>query len=300
MNNFSTNELKKIIKNAQFYGSENSFSKISTLNEADPNSIIWISPKKENKESLINNSKANVIVCDIDVDESLIDTQKTIIKVQDPRLTFLRICKNYFEEKEIPSIHNSAIISKNAVIGKNVSIGPNTCIENVIIGDNTIIHGNCYIYSKTTIGNNVVIQANTVIGSDGFGYEKNEDGVWEKFPHLGGVVIEDFVEIGSNASIDKGTIGNTIIKKGAKIDNLVHIAHNVEIGENSMIIANAMIGGSTIIQNNVWVAPSSAIREGICIGNNSLVGLGAVVTKNIPENQIWIGNPAKELVKKNE
>ena len=120
---------------------------------------------------------------------------------------------------------------------------------------------------------------------------------FEKFPHIGGVVIEDDVEIGANACIDKGTLGDTIIRKGSKLDNFVHIAHNVTIGQHTAVIAHAMIGGSTVIGNYSWIAPSVVIRDGLNIGNNVLVGLGAVVTKNIPDNETWAGIPAMHLDK---
>jgi UDP-3-O-[3-hydroxymyristoyl] glucosamine N-acyltransferase len=151
------------------------------------------------------------------------------------------------------------------------------------------------VFDHTIIGNNVIIQHNNTIGSDGFGYSKNENGELERFPHIGGVIIEDFVEIGSNTCIDKGTLGNTVIKKGTKIDNLVHIAHNVEIGENCYIVANAMIGGSTKIARNTWVSPSTSLRDGIEIGEGSTLGMGAVLVKNQPAKSVWAGNPAKDL-----
>jgi len=116
---------------------------------------------------------------------------------------------------------------------------------------------------------------------------------------VGGVIIEDNVDIGANTCIDRGTLGHTYIKEGAKIDNLVHIAHNVIIGRNTTVIANAMIGGSTIIGDNVWIAPSSTLRDGITIGNSSTVGLAALVTKTIPENEVWAGFPAK-LIRVND
>src|SRR5690606_230154 len=123
---------------------------------------------------------------------------------------------------------------------------------------------------------NVTINAGTVIGAEGFGYQRNENGEFEKFPHIGGVIINDNVDVGSNTSIDRGALGNTIIGEGAKIDNLVHIAHNVKVGKHAAVIAHAMIGGSSVIGDYSWVAPNSAIRDQISIGNRVTVGLGAV------------------------
>ncbi len=195
-------------------------------------------------------------------------------------------------------IHPTAIIHPEAIISEKIFVGPNTVIGKCVIGDETIIYGNCYIFDNTTIGKNVTIMPNTTIGGTGYGYEKNEENEFELFPHIGGVQIENNVDIGANTCIDRGTLGNTIIGSGSKIDNLVHIAHNVAIGKNCAIIAHSMIGGSTIINDNSWVAPSSCLRDGISIGKNSIVGLGAVVVKTIPENETWIGNPAKKIERK--
>jgi len=117
----------------------------------------------------------------------------------------------------------------------------------------------------------------------------------ERFPHIGGVQIEDDVEIGANTCIDRGTLGNTRIRKGAKIDNLVHIAHNVDVGENTAIIANAMIAGSTKIGANTWIAPSACLRDAINIGKDATVGLAALVTKDIPDGELWAGFPARKI-----
>jgi len=271
------------------------FTNVKPINDANFESLVWVAPNKTNKEEIIKLTKSNFIICDQSINFQAVTLEKSYIIVENPRLTFLRIVKHLFTEKKIAQIHETAVIHPEACIGNQVSIGPNTYIGKSLIKDNTEIHGNCYIYDNVFIGTNVVIQANTTIGSEGFGYQKNENDQWEKFPHIGGVIIEDKVEIGANSTIDRGTLGNTIIKKNVKIDNLVHIGHNVEIGENSVIIANSMIGGSTIIGSNVWIAPSSSLRDGLDIGNSAFVGLGAVVTKNIPNNEVWVGNPARKL-----
>lgn len=132
-----------------------------------------------------------------------------------------------------------------------------------------------------------------MIGADGFGYQRNESGELEKFPHLGGVVIEDNVEIGSNTCIDRGTLGDTIIREGSKIDNLVHIAHNVIVGRHAIVIAHSMVGGSVRIGDYAWVSPSACLRDVISIGDRSTVGLGAVVVKDVPDGGTVMGTPAR-------
>lgn len=273
------------------------FDKVLPINQADKFSLSWLKPTADNPEEIIAASKSRIILCALEKDIHPADN-KVLIQVDNPRLIYLRIVKGLFVQKTVYGIHPSAIINREAVISDKVYIGPNTVIEKCIIGDNVIIHGNCFLFDKVTIGNNVTIMPNTTIGGVGFGYERNEVGEFEFFPHLGGVIIEDNVDIGANTAIDRGTLANTVIGSGTKIDNLVHISHNVTIGKNCAIIAHAMIGGSTIIGDDSWVAPTTSIRDGLHIGKNTVIGLGAVVLKNIPDNEIWFGNPAASKLKK--
>ncbi len=296
MRNYSIEDVNVILGEYKLIGSNFEFCRVSKLENADNISLIWISPNKTDFQSIINATAAKAIICSLEIENVVtVPVGKSVILVENPRLVFLRICAELFSPKMDYGIHENTVIHPNAKISDKVYIGPNCYIGASIILEDSIIMGNCYIADKVEIGRNVSIGANCTIGLDGFGYQKNERNQWEKFPHLGGVIIEDHVEIGSNTCIDKGTLGNTLIKYGSKIDNLVHISHNVEIGQGAMIIANAMIGGSTIVEENVWVAPSVSVRDGIQIGKDSLIGLGAVVTKNIPDGEIWVGNPAKNI-----
>ena len=145
------------------------------------------------------------------------------------------------------------------------------------------------------IGNNCLIHSGVVIGVDGFGYEKDENGDYFKMAHIGGVTIGNDVEIGTNTCIDRGTLGSTIIEDNVKIDNLVHVAHNVQVKRNSMLIAQSMVGGITVVEENSWIAPGALLMNGIKIGENTTVGLGAVVTKNVDNNDVVAGVPAKSL-----
>jgi UDP-3-O-[3-hydroxymyristoyl] glucosamine N-acyltransferase len=259
---------------------------------------VWISPTKTDKQELLKQTAAGVIICDNSLNFENLSENKCCIVVENPKLEFLRIVNQLFVFKNEPSIHPAAIIDKEAKIGNNVNIGAYTVVGKCIIGDNTFIESNCRIFDNVSIGNNVNIHPGVVIGSDGFGYTRQANGESERFPHIGGVVIEDNVDIGANTCIDRGALGNTIIRQGVKIDNLVHIAHNVVIEKDAYIIANAMIGGSTRIGEGAWVAPGASLRDNIEIGRSATVGLGAVVTKNIPDGEIWMGNPAKKFEKK--
>lgn len=273
-----------------------SFNKVASFDNIDSDSLDWINSTRSEKEEILKKTLANVVICDkgvVILPE--IERSKCIIKVNNPKLIFSRIVNGLFRKEIKAEIHPTAFINQNAKIGNNVSIGPFTYIGDSEIGQGTIIGSNCSIKDNVIIGQNVYIDSNTVIGSEGFGYIKNEDNVFEKFPHISGVIIKDNVEIGSNTSIDRGALKPTVIEEGVKIDNLVHIAHNVSVGRNSAIIANAMIAGSTRIGENCWIAPSSSILEHLVIGNNVTVGVGAVVTKNIPDFEVWTGSPARPL-----
>jgi UDP-3-O-[3-hydroxymyristoyl] glucosamine N-acyltransferase len=240
--------------------------------------------------AMIAATKANVVVC-----SEAVDTAKTLIVVAEPRLAFLRIIARHFPTpRPAAGVHATAVIAQGVELGEDISIGAHVVVGgNCRIGARTVIHPNVVLYANTIVGEDVTIHAGTVIGADGYGYQRNERGELEKFPHIGGVVIENGVEIGSNTSIDRGTLGATLIREGARIDNLVHIAHNVVVGRNAAVIANAIIGGSTKIGDGAWIAPSACLREGLTIGANAVVGLGAVVTKNVADDVTVMGAPAR-------
>ncbi|NMC98202.1 MAG: hypothetical protein GYA62_00575, partial [Bacteroidales bacterium] len=215
-------DILDVIQEYKIIGSTDNISiqNAKKIDEADENSIVWLKPGKSNHIDIINKTAAKAIICSIN--DAIPNSSKTFICVENPKLVFSRIVKFFFLNRKEIGVHSSAIIHKDAVIANDAYIGPFSYIGKSVIGSGSVIYGNCYIYDNVTIGNNVTIHAGTVIGSDGFGYTRNELNEFEQFPHIGGVIIEDNVEIGSNTSIDRGTLGNTIIKKGAKIDNQVH------------------------------------------------------------------------------
>lgn len=205
-----------------------------------------------------------------------------------PRFDFCRALKYLLEQKILVNrvqetqIHESAIVASTATIE-----------EGVIIGENTQIEHNVTIHQGTYIGDNCIIRANTVIGAQGFGFEKASDGKWIRFPHLGRVIIGHNVEIGALNSICLGALDNTIIENGVKTDNLVHIAHNCIVGENSILTACTELSGGVTLGKGVWMGPNSSTMQKIYIADNATVGLGSVVTKNVAANHVVAGVPAK-------
>jgi len=187
-----------------------------------------------------------------------------------------------------------AYLSDNVVIGNNVKIYPGVFIgNNVKVGDNTILNAGVKIYHDCIVGGNVTIHAGTVIGGDGFGFAPQQDGSYKKVPQIGNVVIEDFVEIGANATIDRATIGSTIIRTGAKLDNLIQVAHNVEVGSNTVIAAQAGVSGSTKIGSNVMIGGQAGIVGHIQIADGSKINAQSGVSKSIKSpNSSVTGTPA--------
>ncbi|MFA5388719.1 MAG: UDP-3-O-(3-hydroxymyristoyl)glucosamine N-acyltransferase [Candidatus Omnitrophota bacterium] len=258
---------------------------------------------------LMGHTRASAIITSRDVKAAA----KTIIRTENPSLAFAKMVSLLApnEVRKPKGIHPTAVIGDKVKLGKNVAIEPYVVLEdNVEVKDNTIIYAgvyvghhtrigkDCVIYpyvvirERVTIGNKVVIHSGTVIGSDGFGFSTVQ-GVHHRIPQIGTVIIEDDVEIGANVAIDRARFDKTVIKKGTKIDNLVQIAHNVSIGENSIIVAQSGISGSTIIGKNVTLAGQSGIIGHITIGDNVVVAAQAGVTKSIPSNTCVSGYPAK-------
>ncbi len=236
---------------------------------------------------------------------------KSGVVVKDPKEAMYTLLRKIANSKRKGKISKKALIGKNVVlpkscnveafaiikdgvnIGRGTYIGAYCCIdEGVAIGKNCEIYPNTTIHQNAKIGNFVTVASNTVIGKEGFGFMKQKR--YERIKHIGGVVINDFVEVGGNCVIDRGTIGNTIIGEGTKIDNLVHIAHNVKIGENCIIMGQVGIAGSTRIGNNVTLCGQVGVSDHLEIGDNVTVYAKSAVFKSISKNKLYSGIPARE------
>ncbi|WP_313807483.1 UDP-3-O-(3-hydroxymyristoyl)glucosamine N-acyltransferase [Flavobacterium sp.] len=236
----------------------------------------------------------------------------TLIKVEDAYKSFSTLLEYYNQVKlmksgiEQPSVISEGVtygenlylgsfcyIGKNVTIGENVKIYPNSFVgDNVTIGDGTVLFAGVRIYSESEIGKNCTIHSGTIVGSDGFGFAPQEDGTYTKVPQIGNVIIEDNVEIGACSTIDRATLGSTIIRKGVKLDNQIQIAHNVEIGENTVIASQTGVAGSTKIGKNCMIGGQVGIVGHITIGDNVRIQAQSGVGRSIKDGETIQGSPA--------
>ena len=305
---FSASQIAGFI-NGKIIGDENAvITGVSPIESGEAGHLSFVA--QERFADYIDSSKCSVLI----VSEKLLTKEsysKTIIAVEDAYLSF-QILMNLYKEMQgrKSGIEDGAVFHETSVVGENVYVGAFTCVsekvrigdgpqiyphvyigKNVKIGKNCVLYSGVRIYDYCAIGDNCIIHSNTVVGSDGFGFQPTKDG-YQKIPQLGNVVIHDNVEIGSNCSIDRGTIGSTIIGKGTKIDNLIQIAHNVKIGENNVIAAQAGIAGSTVIGDWNMIGGQVGIVGHIQIGNQVKIQAQSGVNSNAKDGEILYGSPA--------
>ena len=287
-------------------------SKAGKIEYAEPGDITFISNPLYEKYFIT--TKADAVIVSKDFKNTRNDI--TLIRVTDPYTAFITVLEKLEPVKEIEmfSISDKCVLGENVELNGDVFIGDFVRIGNgagigggtrimhnctignkVKIGSNCMIHSNVAIYDDCKLGNNVIIHSGTVIGSDGFGFLKQENGSFKKIPQTGIVVIEDEVEIGSNTSIDRATIGETRICRGAKLDNQVQIAHNVEIGEDTVVVAQVGIAGSTKIGKRCMIAGQAGIVGHLTICDDVIIGASVGVSKSITKPGVYVGYRAKPM-----
>ena len=310
---FTAQQIALIVSGTIEGNPDTTVSSFGKIEEATAGQLSFLANPKYN--DYLYTTKASLII----VSESL-QLQKnitaTLIRVKDAYTAFATLLTTYQNLKaqqkkgiETPShiastatLGDDIYIGAFAYVGEKVTIGNNTKIypgvyiaENVRIGNNTTIHAGVKIYEDCVIGNDVIIHAGTVIGSDGFGFAPQPDGSYQKVPQIGNVIIEDQVEIGANTTIDRATMGSTIIKKGVKLDNLIQIAHNVEIGSQTVIAAQTGISGSTKLGQKIMIGGQAGIAGHLTIADGVKIAGGAGVTKNLEgEGKSYAGFPAED------
>jgi len=287
------------------------FSNVAKIEDAHSGELTFLYHSSFTK--YLTSTHASVILISKTIEKIRADL--TYIEVDDPKIAFQKIIEKYFSYAiTLEGIDSSASISASAKVGKNVAIGKNVVIgdkceigdnskifhntvllNNVAIGSNCLLFPNVTIRENCEIGNRVILHAGVVVGSDGFGYLNDKNRKYVKIPQIGNVVIQNDVEIGSNTTIDRAALGSTIIKSGTKIDNLVQVAHNVQIGNDTAISSQTGISGSTKIGNNCVFGGQVGLADHIEIGDNVMIGAQSGVPKDLPSNGQYFGYPAKEL-----
>ena len=283
--------------------------KLSKIEEGTEGSLTFLAnPKYIN---FIYSTKATVTIVN-NTFEPEQEITTTLIKVEDAYKSFSKLLEYYNQVKlmksgiEQPSVISDGVtygndlylgsfcyVGKNVIIGNNVKIYPNSFIgDNVTIGDTCVFFAGVRIYSETEIGNNCIIHSGTIIGSDGFGFAPQEDGTYSKVPQIGNVIIEDNVEIGACTTVDRATLGSTIIRKGVKLDNHIQVAHNVEIGENTVIAAQTGIAGTTKIGKNGLIGGQVGFAGHLLIGDNVKIQAQSGIGKNLADGEVVQGSPA--------
>jgi UDP-3-O-[3-hydroxymyristoyl] glucosamine N-acyltransferase len=283
--------------------------KLSKIEEGTEGSLTFLAnPKYTN---FIYSTQATIAI----VNASFVPEQEittTLIKVEDAYQSFSKLLEYYNQIKlmksgiEQPSVISEGVIygtdlylgsfcyvGKNVSIGNNVKIYPNSFIgDNVTIGDNCVFFAGVRIYSESIIGANCTIHSGTIIGPDGFGFAPQEDGTYKKVPQIGNVIIEDDVEIGACTTVDRATLGSTIIRKGVKLDNHIQVAHNVEIGENTVIAAHTAIAGSTKLGKNCMIGGQVGFAGHLTIGDRVKIQGQSGIGKNLADDEVVQGSPA--------
>ncbi|MFT4610832.1 MAG: UDP-3-O-[3-hydroxymyristoyl] glucosamine N-acyltransferase [Psychroserpens sp.] len=307
--NFTAQQIAGILEGDIIGDPEVEVSKLSKIEEGTEGSLTFLANPKYN--SYIYSTKASIIIVNKTFEPEN-DISTTLIKVDDAYQSFSKLLEYYNQVKmnkqgiEQPSfISESArlgsdvyigafsYISDNVILGNNVKVFPNAYIgENVIIGDNTIVFAGAKIYSESIVGNHCVINSGVIIGADGFGFVPDEHGEYSKMPQIGNVIIEDYVDVGAATTIDRATLGSTIIRRGVKLDNQIQIAHNVEIGKNTVIAAQTGIAGSAKIGENCLIGGQVGIAGHITIGNNVRVQAQSGIGRHVKDNEILQGSPS--------
>jgi len=292
-------------------------SHVAKIEEAGTGDITFLANPKY--EKYLSSTQASAVVVSRDLDEKKLNGRKrqiAFVKVDDPYISFLQLLQTLEATDDLPftGIHSSAVVASssdlsptvavgaNVVIGERVRIAQNSKIahgsvigDDVIVGCDVRIYPNVTVRERCQIGDRVIVHSGAVIGSDGFGFAPEKDGRYRKIPQVGNVVLEDDVEIGANCTIDRATLGETLIKRGVKLDNLVHVAHNVVIGENTMIAAQAGIAGSTKIGKNVLMGGQVGLIGHIEIADNVAIIAQSGVSKSLTKpGTTYFGSPAKE------
>ena len=269
----------------------------ASIDDASEQDLAFCRYTGEKAISYISRSKGGVILCKNEM-QGLVypNGRQLLIFTDNPRLAFVRAANQMHKQEQLVGVSPRAVISENSSIGSKCYIGDYVVIgDDCSVGDNTVIYDRVSLVQNCIIGDNCLIQSGASLGSDGFAFERYETGKLEKFPHKGYVRLSDNVEIYANCSIARGSLYDTKIGEGTKLDALVHIAHNVSVGKNCELTAGTIIGGSTTVGDSSWTGLNSTIKNGIKVGKNVIVASGASVIHDVTDGDIVAGVPARSI-----
>ena len=279
--------------NLELVHGESRILRADDILEAGPGGMIWLKQYDPQRVLEINKARPSLVICDQLTSESI---EAPCIVSSNPKMSFLKTLEHYFRDPEPTGIHPTAIIESGVRLAVDVAIGAYTRIGgNVSVGPRTIIGSGVVIEGRVSMGSDCRVKSNSVIGSQGFTFERDENGNPHHFPHIGCIVIGNDVWIGSCTTIERGGLGSTTIQSGVKIDDLVQIGHNTFVGKNTLIMANMVLCGGASIGENCWLAPNSVVKQKVHVGNDCVVGLGAVVLKDVPNGATVAGVPARVI-----
>lgn len=306
---FTASQIAGILEGEVEGNPEIAVHKLAKIEEGEKGSLTFLANPKYTPYIYTTKASITIVNKDFTPDQQI---ATTLIKVEDAYESFSKLLEYYDQAKNIKTgieepnfISESssygeglylgafAYVGKNVVMGKNVKIYPNAYVgDNVTLADNVTIFAGAKVYSETVIGNNCVIQSGAIIGADGFGFAPSKDGTFNKIPQTGNVILEDDVDVGAGTTIDRATMGSTILRKGVKLDNQIQIAHNVEIGEHTVIAAQTGVAGSTKIGKSCMIGGQVGIVGHITIGDNVRIQAQAGIGRSVKDNEILQGSPA--------
>lgn len=307
---FSAEQIAGILNGEIVGNAQVTVNGLAKIEEGHAGALSFLSNPKYEEYIYKTGSSVCIVNKTFEPSKSLPDTL-TLVKVEDAYACFAKLLEVYSQmNKKQPKIESPSFISENATIGEglylgafayigdnakignNVSIYPNAYIgENVVIGDGTIVHPGATIYAECKIGANCIIHAGVIIGADGFGFAPDENGEYQKVPQIGNVILEDNVEVGSNTTIDRATMGSTIIRRGVKIDNLCQIAHNVEVGRNTAMAAQVGIAGSAKIGEHVMIGGQAGISGHLHIADGTKIVAQSGIPSSVKKADTLMGSP---------
>lgn len=264
------------------------------LSDPKPNSVVFAKKYSDEYADRLNGCDRILAIVTPDYAGKL---KCNYIVSSNPRLDYIRVLSRFFApQKPKGFIHPSAVIEEGAVIGKDVFIGAGCYVSSQSrVGDGCVLHPRVVLDNTVSLGKNCEIKSGAVLGQEGFGFERDSDGNPVHFPHFGDVVVGNNVFIGSNTTVERATLGSTVIEDDVKIDDLVQIGHNTRIGKGSMVTVGAIVCGGAVLQPQSYLAPNVSVKEKVTVGRGGFVGLGAVVLKDVPDEAVVAGVPAKEI-----